>query len=109
MANAAVMAVQKSPGRPYDPKGPFQVIVTMAPKKEALSIGKHWKINRKGANLLFETDNFPTLFWTLSRLAYLRPWSERLLPIGLPLYHLMGRTGLAWVKKKAPALDKNQG
>ncbi len=106
LAAAAVKAATESAVRPYNPTGPFQARLTMVRRTDARAIEQKWKVRRKGHTLEFEVWDFNALFRELSRLAYLSPLKERLLPVGLPLYHLVGRTALARAEKQAPVSRK---
>ena len=107
LADAAVKSMNSEWPAPYNPQGPFQVALRMTGKKDATKrLAQNWGLCRKGRDILFEVPDMNTLFRELSRLAYFTPVTERLLPIGLPLYHMLGRVGLAWVKKKPPVLTK---
>ncbi len=100
LAAASVAALGNEKSRPYNPEGPFETVVTMARGKAvAKALERRWGYKRKGRDLHFDVKNFSTLFRELARLAFLTPLGEQLIPIALPLYHLMGRAGLAWVKK----------
>ncbi len=107
LASAAVHAAAKINTRGYNPQGPFLVQVTMTRRAHAKAIEQRWLIRRRGQTLEFTVKNFNVLFKKLSQLAYLTPLKQALLPIGLPLYHLVGRAGLAWAKQKAPVFRKS--
>ena len=105
MASACVSGLCKAMPLLYNPQGPFQVRVSLAQGPAAASkIAHRWQLDRTGAHLEFEAMDFNDMFRQLSRLAYLSPLTERLLPVALPLYRLFGRAGQAWAKRKAPVL-----
>ncbi len=108
LAEASVKSLGNEKMRPYNPEGPFQGVVTMTRGKQVAKVlEQRWGYKRKGRELHFEIKDFAALFRELSRMAFLTPLGEQLIPIALPLYHLMGRTGLAWAQKKAPVSDPN--
>jgi len=109
MAEAAVNAVTNAENGPYNPTGNFQAQLTMVRKTEAKAMARRWKVRLKGHTLELEVLDFSTLFRELSRLAYLSPLKARLLPLGLPFYHLVGKTALALAEKKAPVSQKKRG
>lgn len=101
LAEAAVTALISAPPPPYNPRGPFQVRVSMAGGRTAArKIESAWGCRRQGCDLILTVPDFNTLFSTLSRMIYMTPLTFRLLPLILPLYHLVGRAGLAWAQKK---------
>lgn len=106
LAFAAVRAIANKNAQGYNPQGPFQVEVSMARRTQAKAIEQRWLVRRRGDTLEFTVKDFNDLFKKLSRLAYLTPLKQALLPIGLPLYHLAGQAGLAWAKQKAPVFRK---
>ncbi|MEH0021206.1 MAG: M55 family metallopeptidase [Desulfobacter sp.] len=107
LAQEAVRALSAPKDTLYNPRGEFRVIVTMAKGKAAAKISaQRWGYKHQGANIYVDVASFSALFRELSRIAFLTPLAERLAPLGLPLYHLMGRAGLAWAQKKAPVSGK---
>jgi len=106
LAAAAVKAGTASAMRPYNPRGPYPARLTMVRKTEAKTIERKWKIRRKGHTLELDVWDLNALFRELSRLVYLSPLKEKLIPIGLPIYHLLGKTALAWAQKKSPCFTK---
>lgn len=113
LADTTVKSLDNKNNQPYNPEGPFQAIVTMARGKDVAStIAHRWGYKRKGRDIYLEVKDYSILFRELSRMAFLTPVGEQLIPIALPLYHLMGRAGLSWVKKSPCArteLRKTQG
>ncbi len=100
LAAASVKSLNYKNSRPYNPEGPFQAVVTMARGKTvARTLAQRWGYKCKDRDIYLEVKDYSTLFRELSRMAFLTPLGEQLIPIALPLYHLMGRAGLAWVKK----------
>ncbi|CAB5109447.1 hypothetical protein D3OALGB2SA_2329 [Olavius algarvensis associated proteobacterium Delta 3] len=99
---AAAAALTNHCTRPYLPKGPFRAVVLMRDGAEtARRLAARWGFERSGARIIFNADDFAQLYMAMIRLCYLSPASERVLPLGLFLYHLMGRIGLAWVRRRA--------
>ena len=108
LAEASAKSLGNEKRRPYNPEGPFQAVVTMALEKAmARTLAQRWGHSCKGRDIYLEVKDYSTLFRELSRMAFLTPLGEKLIPIALPLYHLMGRAGLAWAQKKAPVSDQN--
>ncbi len=110
MAQAAVRALASPLPAPYNPRGPFSVRVTLTGgKKAATTLARTWGYPRKDADIILDVNDYAHLFTMLSRMMYLTPLTFRLLPVILPFYRLMGRTGLAWAKSKAPVRFTDRG
>ncbi|MCG8637308.1 MAG: M55 family metallopeptidase [Desulfobacterales bacterium] len=101
LAEETVKSLRREQPVTYNPEGPFRAVVTMAEGRQAAkTLEQRWGYRRKGRELHLEVKDFAGLFRELSRLAFLTPLGEKLVPLALPLYHLMGRAGLAWAQKK---------
>jgi D-aminopeptidase len=101
LALAASASINNMDTRPYFPKGPFNVRITLREGKSAAEkIRRRWHFRQEGGNLFFETSDFQTLYMNLIRLCYLTPLVERMLPISLFLYDLLGRMGRQWVRRR---------
>jgi len=100
LARAAVASLYNSETIPYLPKGPFRAIATMrdglqAARKPARRWGYYHKENR----IYINASDIHALYYSFIRLCYLTPRIEKILPLGMFLYNLMGRLGLAWVRR----------
>lgn len=101
LAQAAANALTNRAAVPYLPKGPFEAMITLrdgAPA--AIKLAQKWGHPREGAVLRINAPNIHDLYLELIRLCYLSPFIERILPIGMPMYNLVGRFGLAWAQGK---------
>ena len=49
-------------------------------------------------------DTFEQFYQRLIHLAYLTPMQLRYLDALLPLYRMVGRIGLAWVRRESPVI-----
>ncbi len=84
-----------------DGKGPFAVkLVFRDGAVAAKKIARRWRLKRSGDAVRFDVEDLPALFVMLSRICYLVPALLPFLHIGLPLYNLMGRAGLTWVRQR---------
>lgn len=102
MADKAADAVRCSPARPYHPKGPFCAAIKMKQGEQAAAlIARRWKFKRKKDTIYFTAQTYPEIYRMSLQAAFLTPLLERLLPVGLPLYHLIGRAGLKWAAAKS--------
>tara|TARA_B100000614_G_scaffold33693_1_gene26230 strand:- start:1731 stop:2549 length:819 start_codon:yes stop_codon:yes gene_type:complete len=105
LADAAVNALHNAKSQPcntrYNPRGPFEAVVTMAGGKSmATRLARRWGYPSHGANIYLEVRDYEALFQELSRLVFLSPLTERMIPVLLPAYHLMGRAGLYLAKRR---------
>ncbi len=97
LAEQAVKSLSENPGFVYQPKGIFHAAITFKTntslvKKMALNWGYHFE----DRTIYIDTKSLEGLYSKLIRLVYLSPLSFKLLPVGLPIYNLMGKMGLAW-------------
>ncbi|WDP89610.1 MAG: M55 family metallopeptidase [Desulfobacter sp.] len=106
LAAACVDAASLGRGIPYNPAGPFRAAATWVQEAEARAVARRWHLPRQGRTLELCVGDVNDLFIKLSKMAYLSPLREKLLPMGLPLYHFVGRAALAWAIKKAPGYLK---
>ncbi|MCG8616839.1 MAG: M55 family metallopeptidase [Desulfobacterales bacterium] len=101
LAETAVRALDNREARPYNPSGPFEAVVTMAGGKPmARRLAGRWGYPNHGSNVYLRVRDYAELYRKLARLVFLSPVAERMIPVLLPLYHLMGHAGLYWAKKK---------
>ena len=108
--SARALAAIKTPrSRVYNPPGPFHAVVTLrGGKKAARTIAVRWGIVQRGADLHLSALTLQELYGMLIRLAYLTPFTQTLLPLGLPLYNLMGKIGRLWAEKQLPLSNKKE-
>lgn len=89
---------------PFILPGPYRTAVSMRDgATPAKQIAKRWGLERKQNTLYFRAENIQDLYLTLIRIAYLTPFLERTLPLGLMLYHLMGWLGRARALRTSPS------
>ncbi len=101
LAAAAVRALAGDGPAPYAPSGPFRCLATLrAGRHAARNLGRRWGWPVDGADIVIETGSIPELYYQLIRLCYLTPLSERVLPVSLFLYRLLGLYGRAWVRRR---------
>lgn len=101
LARKAVESLSNNTPRPLDGKGPFRVeVVFRDGSRVAHKIAGRWQLERAGDAIQFEAEDLPELFIRLSRICYLVPGLLPLLPVGLPLYNVIGRVGLTWVRHR---------
>ncbi len=103
----ALAAIETPRSRVYNPPGPFHAVVTLrCGKKAARTIAVRWGIVQRGADLHLSASTLQELYGMLIRLAYLTPFTQKFLPLGLPLYNLMGKMGRLWAEKQLPLSNK---
>ncbi|MCP4687354.1 MAG: M55 family metallopeptidase [Desulfobacterales bacterium] len=106
LAKAAVASLSNRTVIPHEPQGPFHAVITM--RDGAKAARKHagkWSFPQKGPDIFIDAPDIHALFMDLIRLCYLTPLVEKTLPLCLPLYNLMGRLGIEWVRRR-PAIRK---
>jgi len=104
LARAVVESLTNDSTAPYTPVGPFNAVIQMRDgKKTAIRMAKRWGFERRDNQIFINTECIRTLYLNLIRLCYLTPMIERFLPVGLLMYNLWGRAGLAWVRRKLRA------
>ncbi|MCU0849368.1 MAG: M55 family metallopeptidase [Spirochaetes bacterium] len=109
LAASAAKAFLNAGAIPYLPAGPFSARVVMRDGPgEAERICSRWNFKRRGAEIYIMAEDMAGLYRSLIRLAYLTPLTEKILPAGLGLYNLYGRSGLAWVRRNARDLIRRE-
>lgn len=96
LASHAVTSLSGQRQLPFVLPGPYRTAVSLRDgRTPAKQIAKRWGLERKQNTLYFRARDIQDLYLTLIRIAYLTPFLERTLPLGLMLYHLMGWLGRA--------------
>ncbi len=86
--------------RPYLPEGDCRAVVTMRDGAYiAEKLAKRWGGDFEGDQIYIEANDLLEMYGFLIRMCYLTPFLEKILPVALPLYNLMGWMGLNWVRK----------
>jgi D-amino peptidase len=105
LQNVAIIAIQNQYTIPYIRKGPFTTIVTMRQGPgEAKKIAKRWHFKSQEDRIILDSPDPYTLVHDLLRIAYLTPLIEKILPLGLLLFHLYGKTGQKWMYSRLKIL-----
>lgn len=100
-AAAEALTLAGKPAPTYCPDGPFQATITIRDGSAAAAkMAGPWKIKRTGATVRIEASDIHGLYDSLIRLCYLSPIVEKILPLSLPLYNLVGRLGRLWVRRQ---------
>ena len=101
LARCAVEALKNNSTRPYLPAGPFEAVVQMRNGREtAARAAKRWGYRHEDRRIFIRTDDIHQLYLNLIRLCYLTPLIERSMPASLFMYHLWGRIGRLWVRRR---------
>ena len=99
LADAAVASLENTVTQAYLPKGPFHATVTMRDgARIAQKLARRWGFDQKGDRIFIKAADIHELYQSMIRLCYLTPRLEKVLPLGLLCYNLVGRMGLAWVR-----------
>ena len=101
MAAAAAAALKSPAGRPFNPKGPFEAKVTLRKGSgEAQKLAARWNLEAHGPQVTIQARDLNRIYLELVRLVYLNRFTQHVLPPGLFLYRIMGRLGLAWIRRQ---------
>jgi len=105
LVREAVASISNPATKPYQPKGPFQARVTLRDGPQtARKLARRWGFRHEEDRIYINAADIHDLYQSFIRLCYLTPRLEKILPIGMFLYNLRGRLGLAWVRR---GLKKN--
>lgn len=101
LAQAAVAALENDLTVPYRPDGPFRARVKMRDGEVAAQkIARRWQLASREDEILIGAGEMQELFMHLIRICYFTPLVEKTLPLCLAAYNLLGRLGLAWVRRQ---------
>lgn len=86
---------------PYQPKGPFNAVVTMRDgESTARKIARRWGFQWEDMNIFIGRSTMSALYHDLIRICYLRPSIEKVLPLALTAFNWRGRAGMAWLRRR---------
>ncbi len=101
MARAAINSLKTKAQPPFLPSGPFRAEVRFRDGTVAArQVQSRWDLGRNGNTILLEAETLANLYDDLIKIAYLTPWIQAFLPLGLFLYRLLGIFGITWVKSR---------
>lgn len=101
LAEAAVGALENTASAPFLPDGPFEAVVSMRDGDAyARKLAGRWGLPSRGADIIILSDDMSGLYGALIRLCYLTPLIEKMAPVALGLYGILGRYGLRWARRK---------
>ena len=101
LAGAARNALSYRAPEPMPSAGRFRVKITpRAGERAARKIAAEWNHQCAGPDILFRSRDIHELYRDLIRVAYLTPVLEKTIGLGLPLYRLLGRLSLIWVRRQ---------
>ena len=102
----SVKALENNRTVPYEPEGPMRVMVKMRTGSIAAhKMAKRWRLDWHGDQIVLEASDIHDVYLYLIRICYLTPAIEKTLPIGLWVYNLWGRIGLAWVRRQVKQIE----
>jgi D-aminopeptidase len=73
----------------------------------ARKIARRWGLVHQGDQIVIDANDIHDVYMHLIRICYLTPFIEKTLPLGLRLYNLWGRLGLAWVRRQQKRIEPN--
>jgi D-aminopeptidase len=106
MAARAVEAIESGVGQVYSGAESGQVEVFFRDGKEAAKkAGKTWGLDWKEDSVSFSVDNLNQAYRHLIEMAYLTPFWNRHLKMGLKLFNFWGRLTHVWAKRRRKVLQ----
>jgi len=107
LAHAAAGSLNNVRTSVHAPKGPFEAILTMRDgEDQARALADRWSFAFEGSRIFIETPDIHHLYEALIKLCYLTPFTEKVLPFALILHKLVGRYGLAMVRRRLKKIDR---
>jgi len=101
LQQAAVKALGNNLTVPYEFEGPMRVVVKMRTGSiAARKIARRWGLDCREDHVVIDAADIHDVYRHLIRICYLTPVLEKTLPLGLRIYNLWGRIGLAWVRRR---------
>ena len=106
LQQAAVKALGNNLTVPYEPEGPLRVVVKMRTGSiAARKIARRWGLENRDDQVVIEAAGMHDVYMHMIRICYLTPALEKTLPLGLLMYNLWGRIGLAWVRRQIKRIE----
>jgi D-aminopeptidase len=101
LQRAAVKALGNNLTASYELNGPMRVVVKMRTGSTAArKIAKRWGLDCREDQIVIDAADLHDVYMHLIRICYLTPALEKTLPLGLWIYNLWGKIGLAWVRRR---------
>jgi hypothetical protein len=67
---------------------------------------KRWGLVCRGDQIVIDAADIHDVYRHLIRICYLTPALEKTLPLGLGIYNLWGKIGLAWVRRQIKRIER---
>lgn len=107
LGQAAVKALGNNWTVPYLPRGPMRVVLKMRSGTHAAGkIARRWGLVCQGDQIIIDAADIHEVYLHLIRVCYLTPILEKTMPLGLWLYNLRGRLGLAWARRQIGKIEQ---
>ena len=88
----------------YTPRGPFLARVVMRDGEgTARKLAVRWGLDHENDTIVIREESIDALYHDLIRLCYLTPVAERVLPVALGAFNVLGRAGLRWARRHLAA------
>ncbi len=101
LAQAAVKALYNNRTLPVRSEGPMRVKLRMQTGSTAAQkMARRWGVVHQGDQMVIDANDIHDVYLHLIRICYLTPLIAKTLPLGLWIYNLWGRIGLAWVRRR---------
>ena len=107
LGQAAVKALKNNQTAPFEPRGPMRVVAKMRTGGGAArKIARRWGLDRRDDHIVIDAADIQDVYMHLIRICYLTPALEKTLPLGLRVYNIWGRIGLAWVRRQVKRIER---
>jgi D-aminopeptidase len=106
LQQSAVNALGNNRTSPYLPKGPMNVSVKMRTGIDTGKIARRWGLDCRGDQIVIKAADIHAAYMLLIRICYLTPMLEKTMPLGLWLYNIRGRLGLAWARRQIRRIEQ---
>jgi len=100
LARSAQASLLNEKTEPVIMNGPFRVRMKMRDgAQEAKKLAVRWGLQSENDVIVWNDETFEDFYYTLIKICYFTPFVEKILPVGLPLYNLIGWAGLHKARK----------
>ena len=83
----------------------MNIVVKMREGVATKKIAARWGLKYRENQIVFNADDMHEVYMHLIRICYLTPAVEKTMPLGLWLYNVLGRFGLAWVRRQVKRIE----
>jgi D-amino peptidase len=96
LARSSVLSLSGKRDTVYNPADSFEIKVQMRSEALAAKLSRSWALKRNKDTIVFAAEDMRDVFQKLAVWLYIPPFIQKILPIGLFMYNLLGRVGILW-------------